>query len=264
MMDFYIRQNATLPYLKVKVFKDGRNEYKEFADSLTASTITFSMYDEETQVYKILDRPASIMSDGNTPPNYYVYYQFRKTDSKKVGRYIGEFKITNSQGEIKLPLRETLYVNVLESFADSDTCCRPNRGDSVVVVPTQTPRNTVTPTLSYSQTPTPSITPTLTPTSSLTPTPTVTPTPSSLYYNYTWEIGKLVSCCDGTDVPTGLISSVTVLNTGDIISVNLDGDIKCYEIINAPTLVGQGAPSGPIVVNTYVDCDTCKLSYGCS
>ena len=50
MMDFYIRQNATLPYLKVKVFKDGRNEYKEFADSLTASTITFSMYDEETRV----------------------------------------------------------------------------------------------------------------------------------------------------------------------------------------------------------------------
>ena len=61
MMDFYIRQNATLPYLKVKVFKDGRNDYKEFSNSLTASTITFSMYDEETQVYRVLDRPASII-----------------------------------------------------------------------------------------------------------------------------------------------------------------------------------------------------------
>jgi len=126
-MDFYIRKNSTLPYLKVKVFKSGRNDYKEFSDSLTASTITFSMYDEETEVYKVLDRPASIMSDGNTPPNYYVYYQFRKTDSKKIGRFVGEFKISDSQGEIKLPLRDKLYINITDSFADSSTCCRPNR-----------------------------------------------------------------------------------------------------------------------------------------
>jgi len=259
-MEFYIRQNATLPYLKVKVFKDGRNNYKEFSDSLTASTITFSMYDEETQVYKILDRPASIMSTDTIPVEYYVYYQFRKTDSKKSGRYIGEFKITNSQGTIILPLRETLFVNVLESFADSDTCCRPNRGDAPVVFPTETPRNTVTPTLSLSTTPTPSVTPTYTPTGTNTPTPT----PTNAYYNYNWELGGLVSCCDGSDVPTGLLSSNSVLTSGDIISINLDGDIKCYELINIPTLINQGSPLGPIVTNTYSDCDTCKSIYGCT
>jgi hypothetical protein len=181
-MEFFIRKNATLPYIKVKVFKSGRNDYKEFSDSLTASTITFSMYDEETEIYKILDRPASIMSDGNTPPNYYVYYQFRKTDSKREGRYVGEFKITNSQGEIKLPLRDKLYITVSDSFADSDTCCRPNRGDSPIIFPTETPRNTVTPTVSLSNTPTPSVTSSQTPTpsvtSSQTPTPTNTSTPS--------------------------------------------------------------------------------------
>ena len=282
-MEFYIRQNATLPYLKVKVFKDGRNNYKEFSDSLTASTITFSMYDEETQVYKILDRPASIMSTDTIPAEYYVYYQFRKTDSKKSGRYIGEFKITNSQGTIILPLRETLFVNVLESFADSDTCCRPNRGDVPVVFPTETPRNTVTPTLSLSTTPTPtvtpsnsptpSVTPTYTPTGTNTPTPTPTytptgtntptPTPTNAYYNYNWELGGLVSCCDGSNVPTGLLSSDSILTSGDIISINLDGDIKCYELINIPTLFNQGSPLGPIVINTYSDCDACKSVYGC-
>src|SRR6056300_1404989 len=178
-MEFFIRKNATLPYIKVKVFKSGRNDYKEFSDSLTAYTITFSMYDEDTEVYKVLDRPDRIMSDGNTPPNYYVYYQFRKTDSKREGRYVGEFKITNSQGEIKLPLRDKLYITVSDSFADRDTCCRPNRGESPIIFPTETPRNTVTPTVSLSNTPTPSITPTQTVTPSVTNTVTPTNTQTS-------------------------------------------------------------------------------------
>ena len=181
-MEFYIRKNATLPYLKVLVHKDGRNQFNQFANDISGSTITFSMYDEETGVYKILDRPASIMSNGYINPEYYVYYDFRKTDTKKEGRFIGEFKIINSQGTIILPVRETLYINVLSSFADSDTCCRPNRGEPSIIFPTQTPKNTVTPTISNSQTPTPTatanvtVTPTGTPTNTPTNTPTQTPT----------------------------------------------------------------------------------------
>ena len=183
-MEFYIRKNATLPYLKVLVHKDGRNQFNQFANDISGSTITFSMYDEETGVYKILDRPASIMSNGYINPEYYVYYDFRKTDTKKEGRFIGEFKIINFQGTIILPVRETLYINVLSSFADSDTCCRPNRGEPSIIFPTQTPKNTVTPTISVTPTqtitPTSTVTPTpsVTPTQTITPTSTVTPTPS--------------------------------------------------------------------------------------
>lgn len=144
-MEFFIKQNSTLPYLKLKVFKDGRTDFRKFADELTTSTITFSMYDEATEIYKILNRPALIMSNDDVVPEYYVYYSFRKIDTKKIGRYIGEFKITNNQGEIILPLPEILYVNINSSFANSDTCCRPNRGERTIISPTQTPRPSSTP-----------------------------------------------------------------------------------------------------------------------
>lgn len=144
-MEFFLKQNSTLPYLKLKVFKDGRTDFKKFADELTTSTITFSMYDEATGIYKILNRPALVMSNDDLIPEYYVYYAFRKTDTKKIGRYIGEFKITNSQGEIILPLPEKLYVNITGSFANSDTCCRQNRGERPIIFPTQTPRPSSTP-----------------------------------------------------------------------------------------------------------------------
>jgi len=145
-MEFFIKQNSTLPYLKIKVFKDGRTDFRKFANTLTGSTITFSMYDEATGIYKILNRPALTMTNGDIVPEYYVYYQFRKTDTKKSGRYIGEFKISNSQGDILLPLPETIYVNIASSFADSDTCCRPNRGERPNVFVTETPRPSSTPT----------------------------------------------------------------------------------------------------------------------
>jgi hypothetical protein len=276
-MEFFIRKNATLPYIKVKVFKSGRNDYKEFSDSLTASTITFSMYDEETEVYKVLDRPASIMSDGNTPPNYYVYYQFRKTDSKREGRYIGEFKITNNQGEIKLPLRDKLYITVSDSFADSDTCCRPNRGESPIIFPTETPRNTVTPTVSLSNTPTPSITPTQTVTPSVTntvtPTNTQTSTPTpwvtntvtpSVTNTVTPTITQTITTTPtNTQTPTPTVGTVTIELDGEYSpgSINilytatsnklLDSDVEIFFVDTLGTTTGSSISlSGSVIISS--------------
>jgi hypothetical protein len=158
-MNFFIRKNSTLPVLKVQVFKDSRNNFREFDNGLSGATVTFSMYNESTGVYKIVDRPASVeVITGNTVTEYYVYYQFRKTETKNIGGYIGEFKITYPTSEIIVPVREKLHIDITDSFADSDTCCRPNRGQRPVIFPTETPRPTNT------NTPTPSQTPTLTPT----------------------------------------------------------------------------------------------------
>ena len=48
----------------------------------------------------------------------------QKKNTNNVGRYEGTFKIINSQGEIELPLRETVFINVLDSISNVDFCCK--------------------------------------------------------------------------------------------------------------------------------------------
>jgi hypothetical protein len=183
-MNFFIRKNSTLPVLKVQLYKDSRDSFLQFANELLGSTITFSMMDEITKTYVIVDQPAYLESEEEYPENLFIVYQFKKSQTKKTGGYIGQFKIKNNQGEMIVPVREILQINITESFATNDACCKPNRGlritprptqTAVPPTPTSTPTPTVTPTLTVTPTETPAQTPTETPT--LTPTPTVTSAP---------------------------------------------------------------------------------------
>ena len=130
-MEFFIRKNSTLPIIKVQIIKDGRVDFREFDELTNNSTITFSMRDEETNRYYVMNKAAQIMvkeSNGDSPDiDYYVYYQLSSHETRKPGGYIGEFKITNNQGEITLPLREKLVINVRDSISIPDLCCKPNR-----------------------------------------------------------------------------------------------------------------------------------------
>jgi len=130
-MEFFIRQNSTLPIIKVQIIKDGRVDFREFDNLTNTSTITFSMWEEGTNRYIVVNKPAFTMvkeSTGDSPEvEYYVYYQLTSHETRKPGGYIGEFKITNEQGEITLPLRNKLIINVRESISVPDLCCRPNR-----------------------------------------------------------------------------------------------------------------------------------------
>ena len=123
-MEWYINKNATLPILKMQVVKDGRSDYNNMMDLIEQSAIFFSMVDVETGVPKITTRPAGIvaktMLDPNAEPEYYVYYQFRKFDTRKVGRFEGQFIFLSSDGTLILPIREKLFINVQESFIADD------------------------------------------------------------------------------------------------------------------------------------------------
>ena len=44
---------------------------------------------------------------------YYIYYKWLSRDTKRKGRYIGEFSIINSMGELIAPIRENLYINII-------------------------------------------------------------------------------------------------------------------------------------------------------
>ena len=125
-MEFYIKKNATLPVLKMQVVKDGRSGYQQLMEDLAVSTIFFTMIDVETGIPKIVSAPCSIVPlilPEGSPPEYYIYYQFTSRDSNTPGRYQGQFLIKNDEGNLILPIREELYVNVQESFISESPCC---------------------------------------------------------------------------------------------------------------------------------------------
>jgi hypothetical protein len=119
-MEFFIKRNATLPVLKLQVVKDGRSDYNNFMELLETSTIFFSMVNTQTGVPKIVSRPGGfvekIFDDPNAEPEYYIYYQFSKQDTSIEGRYEGQFLIKTFEGNIILPVREKLYINIQDSF----------------------------------------------------------------------------------------------------------------------------------------------------
>ena len=126
-MDFYIKKLSTLPLLKLQVVKDGRSDYNNFMELLETSTIFFSMVNSETGIPKITSRPGGfvekIFDDPNAEPEYYIYYQFTKQDTSIEGRYEGQFLIKNDEGNLILPIREELYINIQDSFISETACC---------------------------------------------------------------------------------------------------------------------------------------------
>lgn len=123
-MDFFIKQNATLPTLKVKVSKDGRSDFGKFQLSLSSSTIYFSMVDVETNVPKIIRSTANYIitpsPNGLGEEEIYITYQFKSRDTKHTGRFSVDFELLSGQGVVSLPLSEKLYVNVIDSFIVND------------------------------------------------------------------------------------------------------------------------------------------------
>ena len=125
-MDFYIKQGATLPILKLQIVKDGRAGYQQLMEDLAVSTIFFTMIDVETGIPKIVSAPCSIVPlilPVGATPEYYVYFQFTARDTNTPGRYQGQVLIKNDEGNLILPIREELYINIQPSFISETACC---------------------------------------------------------------------------------------------------------------------------------------------
>lgn len=212
-MEFTIGQNSTLPLLKLQVVNDGIENYNSMMEFIERSSIFFSMIDTTNGIPKVYTKPAGFVEKlgltENASPEYYVYYRFNPNETNRSGRYEGQFMFINEGGTLVLPIREKLYINIVESYVANDlpyvnfnktnyNCYltpfptpEPSRTPFPVLsaTPTVTPTNTptVTPTLTptntptntSTNTPTPTITQTQTPTITPTNTPTLTPTPTS-------------------------------------------------------------------------------------
>jgi hypothetical protein len=124
-MEFFIKKGANLPVLKILITKDGRSDYQSIMSTLQSVDVYFSMVDVSTNLPKIVSSPCTIESfvdnDGDT--QFYIYYKFKSKETNKIGKYKGTISIIGSSGNLVLPLREEIYINVLESITSVDNCC---------------------------------------------------------------------------------------------------------------------------------------------
>ena len=126
--NFFIRKNSSLPLLKVKMINDGRSTYRTIYDRLENAAITFSMMDDKG-IYKVYNKQGLLIpvdkeicqEDGE----YYLGYQFDVKDTNVAGVFKAEFKVDFlDNGEtLIVPIREDLYVTVLDSFTKSKIVC---------------------------------------------------------------------------------------------------------------------------------------------
>jgi hypothetical protein len=120
--DFFIKKDSTLPELKYPLIQHVREKYDITDDMLENVAITFSMIDADTGVYRIANVPASLVVNNNRPDypdevKYTLVYKFRLKDTRKTGRYLGEFKLDflgeGECGKITLPVNG--HVNIIIS-----------------------------------------------------------------------------------------------------------------------------------------------------
>jgi hypothetical protein len=130
-MDFFIKKNSVLPILKMRLVKDGRNDFRHFWEMMENCAITFSMKDTKTNVYKVANVAGELIQktpiSGNTDEEYYIAYRWQTGDTNEMGVFIGEFNIkffdanqNNLEiGDLKVPIRDTLYIHIIDSFTFS-------------------------------------------------------------------------------------------------------------------------------------------------
>jgi hypothetical protein len=122
-MEFFIRQGASDPILKLKLIDDGKNDKSSFNDLLENSDITFEMFDVGTEQYQVLNGECFLTTRtkkyDQTTDEYYITYRFTELNTSQKGRFEGminiQFLDTNSNPTNKLivPIKEKLFINVI-------------------------------------------------------------------------------------------------------------------------------------------------------
>ena len=127
MQYFYIVQNSELPYLRMELVNDGKYEFLKsgkFFNAIQNADVTFSMWDED-DVLKISNAPCGIVlsEEEGCSPRYIIEYRWNKRDTKKKGKFRGQFKIDFKgnlyesgveypEGQLIMPIYEDICVMV--------------------------------------------------------------------------------------------------------------------------------------------------------
>lgn len=122
-MDFFIRQGATDPILKMKMIDDGKNDKSSFNDLLeTGCTITFEMSDVKTGEPVVLNSECLLTTRtklyNQTTDEYYITHRFTTGHTENIGRFEGKITVQfldvnqNPTNKLILPVKEKLFINI--------------------------------------------------------------------------------------------------------------------------------------------------------
>jgi hypothetical protein len=121
-MEFFIRQGASDPILKMRLIDDGKNDKSSFNDLLENSDITFEMSESKTDVPVILNGTCLLTTRtklyNQTTDEYYITYRFTEEQTSNIGKFEGkiiiQFLDTNGNPTTKLilPVKEKLFINI--------------------------------------------------------------------------------------------------------------------------------------------------------
>jgi hypothetical protein len=123
-MNFYIKQNSTMPLLKFPLTQKLMEKYGITADMLEGVAVTFSMINIETGNYKIANVTSNLVicPDRATNPSeeyYTLTHMFKLGDTNKPGRYSGEFCLDflcEGCGKLKLPTESEINIIISGSI----------------------------------------------------------------------------------------------------------------------------------------------------
>jgi hypothetical protein len=127
MQHFFINKNSELPILELKLIENGRYgsiDHESFYTAIQNANIYFTMIDVDTAVTRIAHQPAGLLENLDCPGTYNIYYQFRKTDTQRVGSYRGQFEIvfgSDVKNEFTskiliVPIHDELIINVTDGL----------------------------------------------------------------------------------------------------------------------------------------------------
>ena len=98
-LDFFIKQNTTLPELKFPLTQTLMEKYNITDDMMENVAVTFSMIDHETGKYKIANAEAKLTIidiseyEHLDDTKYNLVYCFKEKDTKRTGQYGGKFSL---------------------------------------------------------------------------------------------------------------------------------------------------------------------------
>jgi hypothetical protein len=126
--NFFIRKNSELPILLMKVVNDGRSDYRKIYENLENAAITFSMVDDKGN-YKVFNKQGLLIpvdkSVCKEDEEFYLGYKFNKNETNTIGTFKAEFRVDFfiDNTSLIVPIREDLYVNILDSFTKTKIVC---------------------------------------------------------------------------------------------------------------------------------------------
>lgn len=117
----FIKQNSTLPEVKFSITQRLMEKYDLVDDMMENVAVTFSMIDANTGNFQIANSPAKLVivdrdNEKLDESEYTLTYRFKLNETKKIGRFFGEFVIDflgdQFCGKIKFPVDDT-FINII-------------------------------------------------------------------------------------------------------------------------------------------------------